>query len=285
MHDTSSNFASQYNNSLVDPSSGPGPSSAMASVSIANPPASSPNDLGVPGLFNDIFSDTPESPFTLNTVSTPSMSPAMASFNLSAEHLSTADASAMFPLFDSPYSGHQNYQVQPKVPIMSNTGPIPTRYSGYMSVASDEAQLGSRKRKSTTPVDSSDSAESTVRPVTARRNRSGRGSKTAHNMVEKKYRTKLNSNIQQLRDYIPTCRVKMQADALDISVEQVLEGLDDEARDELGGLEVPRGNLAKATILSKTLEYIQHLESRNDDLRRQNEALKRDIGALTRAGE
>lgn len=78
--------------------------------------------------------------------------------------------------------------------------------------------------------------------------------KVSHNMIEKKYRTNINSKILELRDAVPTLRIA--TGKKDVSVAD-LEGL------------VPASKLNKASVLIKATEYIKHLERKNDLLNRQ----------------
>ncbi|KAK9455301.1 hypothetical protein V1511DRAFT_500053 [Dipodascopsis uninucleata] len=84
--------------------------------------------------------------------------------------------------------------------------------------------------------------------------------KTAHNMIEKRYRTNLNDKIAALRDCVPSLRRAVKGSYAD-----------NEA-DDLEGLE-PASKLNKATVLTKATEYIFHLQQRNLQLQRENKAL------------
>lgn len=88
--------------------------------------------------------------------------------------------------------------------------------------------------------------------------------KTSHNMIEKKYRTNINSKILILRDAVPSLRIAAAGPNAKISMVD-LEGL------------VPASKLNKASVLTKATEYIKHLEQKNDVLRRQNIQLQRLI--------
>ncbi|KAK3337559.1 helix-loop-helix DNA-binding domain-containing protein [Cercophora scortea] len=92
--------------------------------------------------------------------------------------------------------------------------------------------------------------------------------KTAHNMIEKRYRTNLNDKIAQLRDSIPTLRVVAQR----LENQQGFEEDGGEAADENDAGPTPKLN--KATILSKATEYISQLERRNSCLETENNALR-----------
>lgn len=142
-----------------------------------------------------------------------------------------------------------------------------------------------RKRKSSSSTSpSSPSARSSASPPPAPATRRPSGpapKKTAHNMIEKRYRTNLNDKIAALRDSVPALRVMVhrieggannhpgsseEADGEDVAMAMQ----DDE---DLGGL-APAHKLNKATILSKATEYISHLERKNRNLAKENAALR-----------
>lgn len=87
----------------------------------------------------------------------------------------------------------------------------------------------------------------------------GKKEKSSHNMIEKRYRTNINDKIKALRDSVPALRV-------------LVESGDDDF-DDLEGLQ-PAKKLNKATILSKATEYIKHLETKNEWLKKENDDLK-----------
>lgn len=105
--------------------------------------------------------------------------------------------------------------------------------------------------------------------------------KTAHNMIEKRYRTNLNDKIAALRDSVPALRVMVhrlepgQEGCEDVDEEGLGYGMCQD-RDDLGGL-APAHKLNKATILGKATEYITHLERRNQNLAKENAALRSRI--------
>lgn len=80
--------------------------------------------------------------------------------------------------------------------------------------------------------------------------------KTAHNMIEKRYRTNLNDKIAALRDSVPSLRVMSRPNG---------GNEEDDDPEDLEGL-TPAHKLNKATVLSKATEYIRHLEKRNKRL-------------------
>lgn len=165
--------------------------------------------------------------------------------------------------------------------------PAPTVPSHTVQTKQDDAsakRYPSRnlKRKSSASSTSSDDEPSPKRSspsppppsVATRRGSSDKGAaapkKTAHNMIEKRYRTNLNDKIAQLRDAVPALRVVVQR----------LEGGADEQGEDAGFLDdefsglAPVAKLNKATILSKATEYIAQLERRNRNLETENGALR-----------
>jgi hypothetical protein len=119
--------------------------------------------------------------------------------------------------------------------------------------------------------------------------------KTAHNMIEKRYRTNLNDKIAALRDSVPGLRSDAHA-AHSHDQPPDEEEEDDRQGHETqgGGVGGPPGGggskLNKATILSKATEYIAVLERRNRELGSECESLRErleafDVLRLSRGGE
>ena len=95
--------------------------------------------------------------------------------------------------------------------------------------------------------------------------------KRPHNVIEKRYRANLNDKIAELRDSVPSLRVAKR-------VVQDAASAEDEEED-LDGL-TPTNKLNKASILTKAVEYIHHLELRNRKLDDENVALKQRLHTL-----
>ncbi|KAI2617810.1 hypothetical protein GGR54DRAFT_198271 [Hypoxylon sp. NC1633] len=134
------------------------------------------------------------------------------------------------------------------------------------SISSPEDQSlssksNSRKRKSSVEVEDDDDDDlDGHQPV----------KKTAHNMIEKRYRTNLNDKIAALRDSVPSLRIMTKSARGEDTTED---------REELHGL-TPAHKLNKATVLSKATEYIRHLEKRNLRLVDENSAMQQRIAAF-----
>jgi len=125
--------------------------------------------------------------------------------------------------------------------------------------------MNRRKRKSSAEEDQDDEAEDSPPPT------SGNArpiKKTAHNMIEKRYRTNLNDKIAALRDSVPSLRVMSKKNSRGEEYHEDLQGL------------TPAHKLNKATVLSKATEYIAHLEKRNKYLVKENAALKSRVDAF-----
>lgn len=83
--------------------------------------------------------------------------------------------------------------------------------------------------------------------------------RSSHTVIEKKYRTNINTKITALRNAVPSLRVASGDKETNI--------------DDLDGL-TPPSKVNKATIFTKATEYIKHLEVKNDNLFKENQQLK-----------
>ncbi|KAK4166365.1 hypothetical protein QBC43DRAFT_286817 [Cladorrhinum sp. PSN259] len=135
----------------------------------------------------------------------------------------------------------------------------PETGKGASPDAADLSKSNSRKRKSSAEVDEDDDDDD-EHPV----------KKTAHNMIEKRYRTNLNDKIAALRDSVPSLRIMSKSARGEDTTED---------REELHGL-TPAHKLNKATVLSKATEYIRHLEKRNNRLIDENNSMQARIAAF-----
>ncbi|KAK3695638.1 helix-loop-helix DNA-binding domain-containing protein [Podospora appendiculata] len=206
-----------------------------------------------------------------------SLSPAINPMELAIPQLSSMPFSSektnnQSALFQSP----QVMMVTTGAPMTKLNSSNPEAAPQDTAPATKRASPRNLKRKSSSSGSDEDEESSSPPPPSHRRSttqQKGKEStqqtapkKTAHNMIEKRYRTNLNDKIAQLRDSIPTLRV----------VAQRLENQgfeeDGEAVDENDAGPTPKLN--KATILSKATEYISQLERRNSCLETENNALR-----------
>ncbi|KAL2067470.1 hypothetical protein VTL71DRAFT_1895 [Oculimacula yallundae] len=141
----------------------------------------------------------------------------------------------------------------------SHNSPHSTTSTKSHSISSPETNDRSRKRK--TSVDGDDDEDDDDNPPVK---------KTAHNMIEKRYRTNLNDKIAALRDSVPSLRIMSKSARGEDTADD---------REELQGL-TPAHKLNKATVLSKATEYINHLEKRNKRLQDENEEQKARLAAF-----
>ncbi|KAG7135759.1 Sterol regulatory element-binding protein 1 like [Verticillium longisporum] len=90
------------------------------------------------------------------------------------------------------------------------------------------------------------------------------GDRTAHNDIERKYRTNLKDKIAELRDAVPS--LKSMPD----------EGDEDDDDSQTRG--APK--VSKGTVLLKATEYIHHLEKRNQAIMKEHQELARRLQAF-----
>ncbi|ABN68110.2 hypothetical protein PICST_68338 [Scheffersomyces stipitis CBS 6054] len=104
--------------------------------------------------------------------------------------------------------------------------------------------------------------------------------KSAHNVIEQRYRNKINDKFTALQNSVPTLRMVARRkqrqqlnDDYDSDNDDIgISGLSEEDAIELEGLE-PARKLNKGTILAKSIEYIKFLELKNDRMKMQHEEL------------
>jgi hypothetical protein len=140
--------------------------------------------------------------------------------------------------------------------------PTPTCTNEPHSPSSERSSSPDNRRKRKSSIEEDDDDEDSSPPTSGRH---PPVKKTAHNMIEKRYRTNLNDKIAALRDSVPALRV--------VTRKGGMEG------EDLQGL-TPAHKLNKATVLSKATEYIAHLEKRNKTLTKENATLKSRVDAF-----
>lgn len=92
--------------------------------------------------------------------------------------------------------------------------------------------------------------------------------KSNHNIIEQRYRNKINTKFQVLQNLVPSLRYLTNKKGKKNNIIEDLEGLE------------PARKLNKGTILSKSIEYIEFLESKNQTLKQENQYLKQEIENL-----
>ncbi|KAE9377092.1 hypothetical protein N431DRAFT_462885 [Stipitochalara longipes BDJ] len=142
----------------------------------------------------------------------------------------------------------------------THNSPHSTASTKSHSISSPDNNERSRKRKSSAEVEDEEEEDDSNPPV----------KKTAHNMIEKRYRTNLNDKIAALRDSVPSLRIMTKSARGEDTITD---------REELQGL-TPAHKLNKATVLSKATEYINHLEKRNKRLQDENAEQKARLAAF-----
>ncbi|EFX05851.1 hlh transcription factor [Grosmannia clavigera kw1407] len=188
--------------------------------------------------------------------------------NVSPEVLSALTPAQQEALRSIAMPVHLQYQ-SPKSepsPQSSAGGGLPSSPEGANGPESNSNNgkgLGmGRKRKSSADDDDDDDEDDEDQPQPIK--------KTAHNMIEKRYRTNLNEKIAALRDSVPSLRIMTKSARGEDTTED---------REELHGL-TPAHKLNKATVLSKATEYIRHLEKRNNRLQDENGQMLQRISAF-----
>lgn len=118
------------------------------------------------------------------------------------------------------------------LPSTSNDAQLGSPGANQAGIASSpehpDPKTNLKKRKSSAGVDDEDEADEAQQPV----------KKTAHNMIEKRYRTNLNDKIAALRDSVPSLRIMSKSARGEDTTED---------REELHGL-TPAHKLNKATV-------------------------------------
>ena len=112
----------------------------------------------------------------------------------------------------------------------THNSPHSTASTKSHSISSPDNHDHSRKRKSSADAEDEDEEDDSNPPV----------KKTAHNMIEKRYRTNLNDKIAALRDSVPSLRIMTKSARGEDTITD---------REELQGL-TPAHKLNKATVSS-----------------------------------
>ncbi|GMM53458.1 Hms1 protein [Maudiozyma humilis] len=162
-----------------------------------------------------------------------------------------------------------------QVPSLQNekTESNSTMYSSISSTVSNRGQLVTPESDSNSECGSSVRSDTMMLPeakldTQGKVGKPKKRKKTSHNIIEKKYRHNINDKIAQLRDLVPTISLAHK-EYLKIPIEQ-------QDIINLDGLE-PTHKLNKGSVLSKTIEYIKHLQKRCDEFKTRNELLEKHV--------
>jgi len=158
-------------------------------------------------------------------------------------------------------------------PSLDLVVPAPTLRSGTQSPTNESSSTRSptHSKRRNSPVE--DIKPSPTDPTPFKKPRKAKSS--AHNDVEKRYRTNLNIKIAELSASVPSLRAA--ASSADISGDEI----DMESKPGY-----PARGLKKATILSRATEYIKTLEGERRSLEEENRTLRKRLMLCGRiAGE
>lgn len=176
------------------------------------------------------------------------------------------------PVWDQPQEARdntmfaQNFEPPELSPTLNPPVSTPSLHHSPSSInngsssanSSPEPVLLNPKKRKSSASDDSETGHA------AKKDKPAPMKKTAHNMIEKRYRTNLNDKIAALRDSVPSLRVMSRPNG---------GNEEDDDPEDLEGL-TPAHKLNKATVLSKATEYIRHLEKRNKRLVEEINTLK-----------
>jgi hypothetical protein len=157
------------------------------------------------------------------------------------------------------------YRVLSKIKIASVPSSPTASHSSMSPSPSPEPESRSRKRKNNKRKTSIDDEELPTALTQSR--------KRGHNAIEKRYRTNLNEKINCLRDGVPAlCRhSSSESKSGDEAEDSDGEGVDSKTGQQKYG---------KAAVLTRALEYIQHLEGTTQRLGNEVDVLKTRVGAF-----
>ncbi|KID92901.1 dihydrodipicolinate synthase [Metarhizium guizhouense ARSEF 977] len=215
-----------------------------------------------------VFDQSPDGPFNFTGFTPSDVNSNVVFGGPNAEALNTARQPAAVPMSPALQQKLRNIAMPPHLQYhspKSASSPDSANNDSKGGTASspeqgDGLKRDSRKRKVSSDPEDEDDVDDDDKPV----------KKTAHNMIEKRYRTNINDKIAALRDSVPSLRIMCKSARGEDTTED---------REELHGL-TPAHKLNKATVLSKATEYIRHLEKRNNRLLEENAAMQARIAAF-----
>ncbi|KAL6934804.1 hypothetical protein ACO0R3_000768 [Hanseniaspora guilliermondii] len=154
----------------------------------------------------------------------------------------------------------------------SNNGSVPVKVEQFQDTTLSHMSANMNKK------DTNNSNESiSTTPVNKSTNEKKKKPKMSHNIIEQKYRDNINDKILQFKNIVPSLQMCCLREEYlkDYSTKEVeygntnnyLDGMvtDPKLLKRLDGLE-PAKKLSKAIILSKSYEYIEHMEKKVEQL-------------------
>ncbi|KIL93168.1 hypothetical protein FAVG1_03145 [Fusarium avenaceum] len=159
--------------------------------------------------------------------------------------------SSIDSLLGTPTGEHSQRQT----PTPANSSKAPSRNQDVKTEASSETGFSSARPG----LSRTNTATSDIKG----KDKLKQGDRTAHNDIERKYRTNLKDKIAELRDAVPALH----------SIPE--DGMDDADENSQRGPKVSKG-----TVLTKATEYIQYLERRNRTIMKEHQELARRLQAF-----
>ncbi|KAM9911938.1 hypothetical protein OXX69_003046 [Metschnikowia pulcherrima] len=234
---------------------------------------SSPEVISSTGSIDEMFGSSNESDFSNQMAPLYSqndnmyMPSAEEAENSYANSYANSLGSTVSPYMDfSPHSGHSSFSPQAndnlfQPELAPEIGP---NFGALGDVSEFQPETESEPHTMSPyggPEDDYEPSEKSTKPTdlkakakSARVSKPERKPKTSHNVIEKKYRTSINSKILELREVVPT--LKFATGKARVSMAD-LDGLS------------PACKLNKASILTKANEYIHHMKKKNKKLQSQ----------------
>ncbi|KAL6352802.1 hypothetical protein LRP88_13275 [Fusarium phalaenopsidis] len=152
--------------------------------------------------------------------------------------------------------GTPGEQSQKQTPTPADSTKAPSRNQDIKTEASSEtgtALSSSRPQLHRSNTDTTDKGKDKMKS----------GDRTAHNDIERKYRTNLKDKIAELRNAVPA-----------------LQSIPEDGIDEGEGNSQRAPKVSKGTVLTKATEYIQYLERRNKAIMKEHQELARRLQAF-----
>ncbi|KAI8056725.1 hypothetical protein BDF22DRAFT_208774 [Syncephalis plumigaleata] len=199
----------------------------------------------------------------LPTVSAPTSSGAVTSTNLVT---TSANSNDVVPSPISPSSASTSSMRITSTPAPIKTAPLDSTGAPKVAITRLPPRSGASTSAATAPPSP---PPAPVNPTSRQRK------KSAHNAIERRYRTNLNDRIAELRAVVPALSHLSPDEATTAARKSTQDGGADEDDHSciVDGVAAAT-RLNKATILRKATEYIVHLRNNNQTLRSEQEELR-----------